>query len=98
MLLNIIIIIIIIIIIVIIIIERKKTTKIHFCEHLSSSAATRHENKVNIVWNNQVNTVRTIRNHKPDIIIRNKGKMTCLKTHIVISGERIFLRREVKNF
>jgi len=37
---------------------------------------TSHEGKVTILWNQQVQTDRTIPNNRPDIIIRGNGKGT----------------------
>jgi len=45
-------------------------------------------NNVTILWNQQVQTDRTIPNNKPDIIIRDNIKRTCMLKDVAISGER----------
>ena len=44
--------------------------------------------KVNILWNQQVETDGTFPNNKPDIIIRNNEKGTCMLIDVAISGYR----------
>ena len=44
--------------------------------------------KVTILWNQQVKTDRAISNNKPDIIIRDNGKRTCMLIDVAISGNR----------
>jgi hypothetical protein len=41
-----------------------------------------------------VKTNRTIPNNKPDIIIRDKEKGTCLLINIPISGDRTVIKKE----
>ena len=48
----------------------------HRYEHVPKSAETSQEGKVTILWNQQIQTDRTVRNNKPDIIIRDNGKGT----------------------
>jgi len=43
----------------------------HWYEYVPKLAETRHEVKVTILWNKQVQTDGTIHNNKPDIIIRD---------------------------
>ena len=57
-------------------------------DHVLKSVETGHEGKVTILWNQQVQTDRTIRNNKPDIIIRNDKKGTCMLIDSAIPGER----------
>ena len=45
--------------------------KNHWYEHVPKSVETSQEGKVAILWNQQVETDRTIPNSKPDIIIRD---------------------------
>jgi len=40
--------------------------------------------KVIILWNQQVQTDRAIPNNKPDIIIRDNEKRTCMLTDVAI--------------
>ena len=42
----------------------------HWYDHVPKSVKTSHEAKVTILWNQQVQTNRTIPNNKLDIIIR----------------------------
>jgi hypothetical protein len=52
--------------------------KKHWCEHVPKSAVTTQGRKVTILWNQQVQTDRTIPNNKPDIIILdNEREHTC---------------------
>jgi len=44
--------------------------------------------KATILWNQQTQTDRTIPNNKPDIIIRDNGKGTCMLIDVAISGDR----------
>ena len=62
---------IIIIIIIIIIIK-------HWYKHVPKSVETGQGGNVTILWNQQVQTDRTIYNNKPDIIIRDNETRTCM--------------------
>jgi hypothetical protein len=44
----------------------------HWYNRVTKAIETSHEGKVNILWNQKMQTVRT--NHKPDIIIRDNRK------------------------
>ena len=59
--------------------------KKHLYEHVSKSVETSQGGKVTILWNQQVQTDRTIPNNKPDIIIRDNEKGTCMLIDVVIS-------------
>jgi hypothetical protein len=48
--------------------------KKHCYKHVPNSVATNQGGKVNILWNQQVQTERIIPNNKPDIIIRDNEK------------------------
>jgi len=72
----------IIIIIVIVII-------INWYEHVPKSVETGQGGNVTILWNQQVQTDRTIPNNKPDIIIRGNEKRTCMLIDVAISGAEI---------
>ena len=52
--------------------------------------------KVTILWNQQVQTDRTIPNSKSDIIIRANGKGTCRLIDVTISGDRNVIKKEAK--
>ena len=49
---------------------------------------TRKGGKVTTLWNQQVQTDRTIPTNKPDIIIRDNEKGTCMLIDVAISGDR----------
>jgi hypothetical protein len=52
--------------------------------------------KVTILWNQQVQTDRTIPINKPDIIIRDNEKRTCMLIDVAISGNRNVIKKEVE--
>ena len=49
-----------------------------------------------ILWNKQVQTDRTIPNNKPDIIIRDNEKGTCMIIDVAISGDRNVIKMEAE--
>jgi len=55
-----------------------KLDKKQWYEHVPKSVETSQEGKVTILWNQQIQTDRTIPNNKPDIIIRDNEKETCM--------------------
>jgi len=54
--------------------------------------------KVTILWNQQVQTDRTIPNNKPDLIIRNNEKGTCMLIDVAISGDRNVIKKKPRRF
>jgi len=68
--------------------------KKHRYEHVPKSVETSQAGKVTILWNQQVQTDRTIRNNKPDIIIRDNEKGTCMLIDAAISGDRNVIKKE----
>ena len=62
-------------------------------EHVPKSVETSQEGKVTVLWNQQVKTVRTIPNNKPDIIIRDNEKGTCILIDVAISGDRNVIKK-----
>jgi len=52
--------------------------------------------KVTILWNQQVQTDRTTPNNKPDIIIRDNEKGTCMLIDVAISGNRNVIKKEAE--
>ena len=58
--------------------------KNHSYEHVPKSVETAQGDKVTILWNQQVQTDRAIPNNKPDIIIRDNEKRTCMLTDVAI--------------
>jgi hypothetical protein len=68
----------------------------HRCEHVPKSAETSQGGKVTILWNQQVQTDRTIPNNKPDIKIRDNEKGTCMLIDVAISGDRNVIKKEAE--
>jgi len=58
------------------------------------SVETSQEGNVTILWNQQVQTDRTIPNNKPDIIIRDNEKETCMLIDVAIPGDRNVIKKE----
>jgi hypothetical protein len=53
-------------------------------------------NKVTILWNQQVQTDRTIPNNKPDNVIRDNETGTCTLIDVAISGDRNVIQKEAE--
>jgi hypothetical protein len=70
--------------------------KKHWYEHVPKSVETSQGGKVTILWNQQVQTDRTIRNNKSDIIIRDNEKGTCMLIDVAISGDRNVIKKEAE--
>jgi len=51
---------------------------------------------VTILWNQQVQMDRTIPNNKPDIIIRDNEKRTCILIDVAIPGDRNMIKKEAE--
>jgi len=68
----------------------------HLYEHVPKSVETSQGGKVTIFWNQQVQTDRTIPNNKPDIIIRDNEKGTCMLIDVAISGDRNVFKKEAE--
>jgi len=69
----------------------------HWYEHVSKSVEISQGGKVTILWNQQVQTDRTIPNNKPDIIIRGNEKGKCTLIDVAISGDRNVIKKEAEN-
>jgi len=69
-------------------------TKTHWYEHVPKSVETGQGGNVTILWNQQVQTDRTIPNNKPDIIIRDIEKRTCMLIDAAISGDSNVIKKE----
>ena len=67
--------------------------KKHWYEHVPKSVETSQGGKVTTLWNQQVQTDRTIPNNKPDIIIRDNEKGTCMLIDVAISGDRNVIKK-----
>ena len=48
------------------------------------------------MWNQQVQTDRTIPNNKPDIVIRDNEKGTCMLTDVALSRDIIVIKKETE--
>jgi len=70
--------------------------KKHWYEHVPKSAETSQGGKVTILWNQQIQTDRTIPNKTPDIIIRDNEKGTCMLIDVTISGDRNVIKKEAE--
>ena len=57
------------------------------CLHVPKSVETSQDGKVIILWNQKVQTDRTIHSNKPDIKISDNKKGTCVLIDIAISGD-----------
>ena len=69
--------------------------KKHWYEHVPKSVETSKGGKVTILWNQQVRD-RTLPNNKPDIIIRDNEKGTCMLIDVAISGDRNVIKMEAE--
>jgi hypothetical protein len=65
-------------------------------EHVPKSAETSQVGKVTILWNQQVQTDRPIPSNKPDIIIRDNEKGTCMLIDVAISADRNVIKKEAE--
>jgi hypothetical protein len=60
------------------------------------SVVTNQGGKVTVLWNQQVQTDRTVPNNKPDITIRDTGKRTCMLIDVAIPGDRNVIKKAEK--
>jgi hypothetical protein len=63
--------------------------KKHWYEHVPISVETSRGGKVTILWNQKVQTDRTIPNNKPDIVIWDNEKGTCMSIDVAIPGDKM---------
>jgi hypothetical protein len=70
--------------------------KIHWYEHVPKSVESGQEGNVTILWNQQVQNDRSIHNNKPDILIRDNEKRTCMLIDVEISGDRNVIKKEAE--
>jgi hypothetical protein len=70
--------------------------KKHLYEHVSKSVKTSRGGKVTILWNQQVQTDRTIPNNKQDFVIRDYEKGTCMLIDVAIPGDRNVIQKETE--
>jgi hypothetical protein len=64
--------------------------------HVLKSVETSHEGKVTILWNLPVQTDKTIRIGKPDVMVHDNGKGTCMLIDVAISGEINVIKKEAE--
>jgi len=72
--------------------------KKHWYEHVPKSVDAGQGGNVTILWNQQVQTDRTVPNNKPDIIIRDNEKRTCMLIDVGISGDRNVIKKKPRKF
>jgi hypothetical protein len=72
--------------------------KKHSYEHVPKSVETIQGGKVTIQWNQQMQTDRTIPNIKPEIIIRDNEKRTCMLIDVTVSGDRNVIKKQLRRF
>jgi len=70
--------------------------KKHWYENVRKSVETGQGGNVTILWNQQVQTDRTIPNNKPDTIIRDNEKRTCMLIDVVILRDRNVIKKEAE--
>ena len=70
--------------------------KKHSYEHVPISVETSQVGKVTISWNHQVQIDRTIPNNKPDIIIHDNEKGSCMLIDVANSGDRNVIKKEAE--
>jgi hypothetical protein len=63
---------------------------------MSQNQLKRQGGNVTILWNQQVQTERTIPNNKPDITIRDNEKRTCMLIDVAISGDGNVIKKEAE--
>jgi hypothetical protein len=65
-------------------------------EHVPTSVGISQLGKVTILWNQQVQTDRTIPNNKPDIIIRDNEEGKCMPIDVAIAGDRNVIKKQAE--
>jgi hypothetical protein len=68
----------------------------HWYELVPNSVVTNQGDKVTILWNQQMQTDRTLPNNKPDITIRDNEKGTCILIDVAIPGDRNVIKKEAE--
>ena len=76
--------------------NRGTVGKKHWYGYVPKSVETSQGGKVTILWNQQIQTDRTVPNNKPDIIIRDNEKGTCMLIDVAISGDRNVIKKAKK--
>jgi hypothetical protein len=65
-------------------------------EHVSKLVETSRGGKLTILWNQQVQTDRTIPKNRPDIVICNNEKGTYMLIDVAIPGDRNVIQKEAE--
>ena len=68
----------------------------HWYERVPKSVETNQGGKVTILWNQEIQTDRTIPNNKSGIIIRDNEKGTCMLIDVAIPGDRNLIKKEAE--
>jgi len=69
-----------------------KNTGMNMCQ----ISRNKSRGKVTVLWNQQVQTDRIIPNNKPDIIIRDNEKGTCMLIDVAISRDRNVIKKHTE--
>ena len=75
---------------------KKNNNNNNWYEHVPKSVETGQGGNIAILWNQKVQTDRTIPNNKPDIIICDNEKRTCMLIDVAISGDRNVIKKEAE--
>jgi hypothetical protein len=68
----------------------------HWYEHAPKPLETSRGGKATILWNQQIQTDRTIPSNKPDIVILDYDKGTCMLLDVAIPGDRNVIQKEAE--
>ena len=68
----------------------------HWYDHVPKSMETNYEGKVAILWNQKVQTDRTFVSNKPDIIICDNKKGTCMLIGVTIPEDGNVIKKEAE--
>ena len=64
-------------------------------KHVPKSVETSHEGKLNKLWN-ELQTDKTIPNHKPENTSRDNEKGTCMPINAAIPGDRNVIKKQAE--
>jgi hypothetical protein len=76
--------------------NRGKIRQKHWYEHVPKSVEAGRGSKLTVLWNQQIQTDRTIHNNKLDIVIRDYEKGTCMLIDVAIPGDRNVIQKEAE--
>jgi hypothetical protein len=69
---------------------------IDWYEHVPKSVETSQGGKVILLWNQQIQTDRTIASNKPDIVINDYENGTYMLIDVAIPGDRNVIQKEAE--